>query len=430
MYRTTISFTTHGEGEIVDLTPKVRDAVRASGVADGLVHLFVTGSTAAITTIEHEPGVLDDLRRALSVLAPDGIPYAHDRAWGDGNGRSHVKAAIVGPSLSVPVIGGALGTARGSRSGCSSSTCARPGTGPCSARCRGDRHAALPDRQAPSRTGAAPRIGAIMTLRIAEKPCATALTRSRIPGMETCINPYTGCEHACVYCYACFMKRFSGISDPWGSFVIAKTNIPDRLAHELRRDCPRRVMISSVTDPYQPAEERYRLTRRCLERLAPTGAEVSILTKSDLVLRDLDILGRMHRVEVGFTVTTADDETSKILEPGAPPSSRRFRASAELSAAGIPTWIFIAPLIPGIADTEKALAAIVSMAASAGARCVAYDPLTCYPTSVANLRGIFARHWPERLPGFEAACRDPDGFSERCRQLAARVWPRCGYRPP
>jgi secondary thiamine-phosphate synthase enzyme len=110
MYRTTITFTTHGEGEIVDLTPKVRDAVRASGIADGLVHLFVTGSTAAITTIEYEAGVLDDLRRALSVLAPNEIPYAHDSAWGDGNGRSHVKAALVGPSLTLPVVAGALGT--------------------------------------------------------------------------------------------------------------------------------------------------------------------------------------------------------------------------------------------------------------------------------------------------------------------------------
>jgi DNA repair photolyase len=268
------------------------------------------------------------------------------------------------------------------------------------------------------------------TVRITEKPCSTALTRSRIPGMEACINPYTGCEHACAYCYASFMKRFTGISEPWGSFVLAKTNAPDRLSHELRRDCPRRVMLSSVTDPYQPAEERFRLTRRCLERLAPTDADVSILTKSDLVLRDLDILKRMHQVEVGFTVTTADDDTARILEPGAPPSSRRFRALAALSAAGIPTWVFIAPLIPGIADTEEALAAIVSRAAAAGSQRVAYDPLNCYPTAVANLRGIFARHWPGRLPAFESACRDPDGFREACRRLAERVWPRCGYRPP
>ena len=109
MFRKAIHVTTSGEGEIVDITPQVRSIVRESGIADGLVNVFVQGSTAAVTTIEHESGVLADLRRALSVIAPDNIPYAHDRAWGDGNGRSHVKAAVVGPSLTVPVAGGELG---------------------------------------------------------------------------------------------------------------------------------------------------------------------------------------------------------------------------------------------------------------------------------------------------------------------------------
>jgi secondary thiamine-phosphate synthase enzyme len=108
MYEADISVATHGEGDIIDLTGEVRSAVAESGMADGLVNLFITGSTAALTTIEFEPGVLSDLKRALSVLAPDDIPYEHDRAWGDGNGRSHVKAALVGPSLTVPFRKGAL----------------------------------------------------------------------------------------------------------------------------------------------------------------------------------------------------------------------------------------------------------------------------------------------------------------------------------
>lgn len=108
MFHTTIRVDTHGEGEIVDLTPRVEQAVAESGVREGLANIFVVGSTAAITTIEYEPGVLSDLSRALSVIAPADIPYAHDAAWGDGNGRSHVRAAIVGPSLSVPITGGVL----------------------------------------------------------------------------------------------------------------------------------------------------------------------------------------------------------------------------------------------------------------------------------------------------------------------------------
>ena len=112
MYRKEIQVTTTKEGDIVDITPEVRDIVRKSRVIEGMVHIFVTGSTAAVTTIEYEHGVLADLSRALSILAPDTIPYAHDSRWGDGNGRSHVKASIVGPSLSVPVTGNtpALGT--------------------------------------------------------------------------------------------------------------------------------------------------------------------------------------------------------------------------------------------------------------------------------------------------------------------------------
>ena len=108
MFHTTIELETHGEGEIIDLTFQVQQAITESAVRMGLVTVFVTGSTAAVTTIEYEPGVLSDLSRALAVIAPAGIPYAHDAAWGDGNGRSHVRAAIVGPSLSVPVIGGRL----------------------------------------------------------------------------------------------------------------------------------------------------------------------------------------------------------------------------------------------------------------------------------------------------------------------------------
>ncbi len=108
MFRKSFSVTSKQEGDILDLTQEVKNIVRESGIRNGIVHLFVQHSTAALTTIEFEPGVLTDLKRSLSVLAPDNIPYAHDSKWGDGNGRSHVKAALVGPSLTVPVAAGEL----------------------------------------------------------------------------------------------------------------------------------------------------------------------------------------------------------------------------------------------------------------------------------------------------------------------------------
>ncbi|MFZ0004603.1 MAG: secondary thiamine-phosphate synthase enzyme YjbQ [Methanoregula sp.] len=107
-FRKIITVTTRHEGEVVNLTRQVATVVRESGIQEGLIHLFVRHSTAALTTIEYEPGVLSDLSRALSVLAPDDADYAHNRKWGDGNGRSHVKAALVGPCLTVPVTGGEL----------------------------------------------------------------------------------------------------------------------------------------------------------------------------------------------------------------------------------------------------------------------------------------------------------------------------------
>jgi len=108
MFRKILNLSSKCEGDCIDITSRVREAVSKSGIKTGLVHLFVLHSTAALTTIEAEPGVLADLRRSLSVFAPDNIPYAHDTKWGDGNGRSHVKAALVGPSITVPVDNGDL----------------------------------------------------------------------------------------------------------------------------------------------------------------------------------------------------------------------------------------------------------------------------------------------------------------------------------
>jgi len=103
MFQTTLQLKSHGEGDIIDITHQVQDAVMESGIVSGIAHLFVVGSTAALTTIEYESGVLADLRNALSRIAPEDVPYAHDSRWGDGNGRSHVRAALIGPSLSIPV---------------------------------------------------------------------------------------------------------------------------------------------------------------------------------------------------------------------------------------------------------------------------------------------------------------------------------------
>ena len=172
----------------------------------------------------------------------------------------------------------------------------------------------------------------------------TILSKSQI--YDYALNAYVGCLHNCLYCYAKFMKRFTGHREPWGAFVDAKVNAPELLAAEVARKRKGRVWISGVCDAYQRIEENYRLTRSCLEILVDHGWPVTVQTKSPLVLRDIDILKRAADVEVGFTITTADEKVRRIFEPGAPPITKRVDALATLHAAGISTFVMIAPFLP------------------------------------------------------------------------------------
>ncbi|OGN90468.1 MAG: radical SAM protein [Chloroflexi bacterium RBG_13_48_10] len=170
------------------------------------------------------------------------------------------------------------------------------------------------------------------------------------------INPYTGCQHNCLYCYAHFMKRFTGHREPWGQFVDVKVNAPELLRREITKKRIDRVWISGVCDPYQPLEGRYKLTRQCLEILAQNHWPVTVQTRSPLVLRDMDILKTGILFEVGLSVTTADDSIRKLFEPNAPPIKERIRALDELHRAGIRTYAMIAPMLPEVESLAETLA--------------------------------------------------------------------------
>jgi DNA repair photolyase len=184
-----------------------------------------------------------------------------------------------------------------------------------------------------------------MTLIVTEIQAKTILSKSKI--YPWVINPYTGCQHGCSYCYARFMKRVTGHREPWGEFVDVKINAPDLLRREIRKKKPGKVWISGVCDPYQPLEATYQLTRQCLEILARPTWPVIIQTRAPLVLRDMDIMKDTQELEVGFSVTTADDTIRELFEPRAPPIPDRIRALDELHKAGIRTYAMIAPLLPG-----------------------------------------------------------------------------------
>lgn len=161
------------------------------------------------------------------------------------------------------------------------------------------------------------------------------------------ITPYTGCQHSCTYCYARFMKRFTGHTEPWGEFVDVKIDAPELLRKQIACKKPDWVWVSGVCDPYQPLEARYMLTRQCLEILAANDWPVAIQTRSPLVTRDLDVLTQIKNLEVGFSITTRDDGIRKIFEPHAPPIPARIDALAELHRAGLRTFVMIAPILPG-----------------------------------------------------------------------------------
>jgi DNA repair photolyase len=174
----------------------------------------------------------------------------------------------------------------------------------------------------------------------------TVLTRTGITDYAYCVNPYVGCEHGCRYCYATFMKRFTGHREPWGAFVDAKANAPEVLRRQLRRAARGSVLVGSVTDPYQPLERRLRLTRGCLEALRDASFPVEVLTRSPLVLRDLDVLRAFDDVAVGLSIGTDREDVRRLLEPRAPPVAARIEALHALHREGVRTFAFVGPILP------------------------------------------------------------------------------------
>lgn len=174
----------------------------------------------------------------------------------------------------------------------------------------------------------------------------SVMTKSSLPVGGYSINPYVGCPHACKYCYASFMKRFTGHTEPWGSFLDVKHWPPIGNPHRYDGE---RIVIGSVTDGYNPYEERFRRTRRLLEELQGSQAELMICTKSDLVLRDLDLLRTFPRVTVSWSVNTLDEAFRADMDQ-AVSIERRLTAMQRVYEAGIRTVCFVSPIFPGITD--------------------------------------------------------------------------------
>ena len=207
-------------------------------------------------------------------------------------------------------------------------------------------------------------------MKVREVAALSAIVPSKLPGLTYALNPYRGCQTACRYCYAPAVLHDTR---PWGAYVEVKRNLPFILAKELKRADVGVVGIGTVTDGYQPIEGRYQVTRFCLEVLLRNDWPISIQTKSSLVLRDLDLLMKFSRKDVGVTITTMDETMRRALEPYASPAVKRLETLRKLNEAGIETWAFIGPILP--LATEHRLESLLSGIADAGTKNVFVDRL-------------------------------------------------------
>ena len=183
-------------------------------------------------------------------------------------------------------------------------------------------------------------------MKVKEIFAKTILTKTAISSFDYCINPYVGCGHGCRYCYASFMKRFTGHLEPWGEFIDVKVNAPYLLRKQLKRAKQGVVALSTVTDPYQPIEKKYQLTRKCLEALLETQFSVNLLTRSFLCLRDMDLFKQFKNIKVGLSITTHDERIRKMFEPNSPSIQSRVNTLRTLRQEKIETYAFLGPMLP------------------------------------------------------------------------------------
>jgi DNA repair photolyase len=241
-----------------------------------------------------------------------------------------------------------------------------------------------------------------------EEPCRSALNRVQGMPFGWSLNPYMGCAHRCTFCYvrAFELRADRPADDRYGASIRVKTNVAEVLRRELARPSWQRegIAIGAATDPYQPAEGRYKLTRACLEVLAEAANPFAVITRGPMIVRDLDVLvaaARRAEVSVTFSIPTLDTDIWRRTEPGTPPPHQRLRALSQLVDAGIKAGVGMAPILPGLSDRPELLAEVVRAARAAGATGVWANLLYLKPGTREHFMSALERDWPELLPRYE-----------------------------
>lgn len=274
-----------------------------------------------------------------------------------------------------------------------------------------------------------------MAVEYREEPCRSALNRVQGMGFNWSLNPYTGCVHRCTYCYvrAYELRADRPPDERYGSSIRVKVNIAEVLRTELaRRSWGREsVAVGAATDPYQPAEGKYRLTRQCIEVLAAARNPFSIITRGPMILRDVDVLqeaSRRAEVHVSFSIPTLDPDIWRKTEPGTAPPRHRLRALRALVDGGVDAGVGIAPVLPGITDKPELLADVARAARDAGATGLWCNVLFLRAGTREHFLESLARHWPEQLQQYERLYttpylppRETGPIKERVAEIRARV---------
>jgi DNA repair photolyase len=245
-----------------------------------------------------------------------------------------------------------------------------------------------------------------------EQPCRNALNKVKGMGFGWSLNPYMGCAHRCTFCYVrAFERRADRPSDDrYGRSIRVKVNVAEVLRSELARSSWRRehVAIGAATDPYQPVEGRYRLTRACIETLAAARTPFHVITRGPMIVRDVDVLveaAKRAEVSVTFSVPTLDEEIWRRTEPGTAPPRQRLRALARLVEAGVKAGVGMAPILPGISDRPELLAEVVREARAAGATGIWANLLYLKPGTREHFLAALERDWPEELARYRTLYR-------------------------
>ena len=265
-----------------------------------------------------------------------------------------------------------------------------------------------------------------------EIQCKSALNPVKNMGFSWSLNPYTGCEHRCAFCYvrAFELRADRPYDDRYGRSIRVKVNVAAVLRVELSRRSWKKqtVVVGAATDPYQPAEGRYRLTRQCLEVLRDFSNPASMITRGPMIVRDIDVLSQLARradVHITFSIPTLDDDVWRKTEPGTAHPRQRLKAIEKLASAGIDVGVGMAPILPGLSDRPELLEQVVKAAREAGATGIWAGMLHLKDGTRDHFMSVLSRHWPEMVPRYERAYRDraylPPAFGEKTMHEVARL---------